>query len=253
MINEGLKLPESSVISKCVEKKVKTTGVYNLDLEKAKELGVFTRIANSLCAMHATIVAAYRIYGDVDYLMSELGGRKHEIAKVMNDYERAFGKFFKFWTDYYVSEGSIRDVTSETENLYHQIMKWAQLPENWQIGDKQRLPLSDDIAIKINDDDGGNALLFHKCSVDVENVSEPVESWIVTKYDENEKTQTTINTDIDKSSAMMIAKRLSDSDKDNIYIASIAKDVVEKRTEIIPYKAFKANETIGSITHLIND
>jgi hypothetical protein len=53
---------------------------------------------------------------------------------------------------------------------------------------------------------------------------------------------------MDKASALMVAKRLSDENKDNIYSASIIRDLVEKRTEVMPFKAFKANETVGKIT-----
>ena len=53
---------------------------------------------------------------------------------------------------------------------------------------------------------------------------------------------------MDKASALIVAKRLSDENPDNIYSASIIRDLVEKRTEVMPFKAFKGNETVGKIT-----
>jgi hypothetical protein len=86
-----------------------------LDFEKAKKLGFFTRISNLLCAAHASIMAAYRIYGGVDYLLSEFGGRKNEIAREMNVFEKAFTRFINFWTGYYAHGGAGREVNEETE------------------------------------------------------------------------------------------------------------------------------------------
>ena len=55
-------------VAEDIKHRVQTTGVRGLDLEKAKELGVFQRIANLLCVTHASVMAAYFIYGGVDYL-----------------------------------------------------------------------------------------------------------------------------------------------------------------------------------------
>ena len=97
MIKEGVELKESLTIIEDVQNRIKKTGVRGLDFQKAKELGVFERISNVLCAVHATVVAAFRIYGDIDYMISEYGGRKNEIARAMNEYEKSFDKFFRFF------------------------------------------------------------------------------------------------------------------------------------------------------------
>ena len=61
--NSVIELEDASVIVSDIEKRIRTTGVKGLDFEKAQELGMFQRIANLLCASHASITAAYRIYG----------------------------------------------------------------------------------------------------------------------------------------------------------------------------------------------
>ena len=55
---------------------------------------------------------------------------------------------------------------------------------------------------------------------------------------------------MDKASAMMVAKRLSADDTTNIYTASMVRDYMERKTEITPYKAYKANETVGRLTKM---
>lgn len=246
MINEKVELDGCVTIEKDVEKRIRTVGVRGLDIDKARDLGLFQRISFMLCASHASVMAAYRIYGDVDYLLSQFGGRKNEIAKAMKDYEKAFAKFVLFWTDYYTHDGDAwKDVGNETESLYHNIMRWAQLPESWQLGDEQRIEDKSDVAIKILNEDG--VLTFHKCVANAKNIEEPRQSWCVTRYDKNEGTQTVVNSNMDKASAMMVAKRMSDNDKESIYTANMVFDIKESRTEITPYKSYKANKTIGTI------
>lgn len=249
MIKEKIKLIGGVEVAEDIKNKMKTVGVRGLDVEKAKELGFFLRISYLLCAAHASVVAAYRIYGQVDYLLSEFGGRKNDIAKAMGIYEKAFNNFINFWTDYYASGKAGVEMGEETENLYHRIMKWAQLPETWNLGDKQRIDEPSDVALKIQREDNKD-LYFHKSIVEQEVIGEPSESWCVTKYDVKEKTQETVNTDMDKASAMMVAKRLSKEDEKNIYTASIVREIMEKRIEVVPFKAFLANETVGKITNI---
>ena len=67
-----------------IKHRVQTTGVRGLNFEKATELGVFQRIANLLCVTYTSVIAAYRIYGGVDYLIDQLNARKNEIAREMN-------------------------------------------------------------------------------------------------------------------------------------------------------------------------
>lgn len=244
-----LELDGSSVVEDDVEKKIRTTGVKGLDFEKAKELGFFNRISNLLCATHASIMAAYRIYGGVDYLLSEFGGRKNEIAREMGVFEKSFTRFINFWTDYYAHDGAAREVNEETEVLFRRIMAWAQLPTTWELGGKQRTDDDDlDVAIRINTDE--KQYTFRNNTVNTELVGDAEESWCVTKYDVREHKQTTIEENMDKASAMMVAKRLSAEDADNIYTASVVRDYMERKTDITPYKAYKANETVGRLTKM---
>lgn len=241
-----IELNGSSVVADDVEKKIRTTGVRGLDFEKAKELGFFTRISNLLCAAHASIMAAYRIYGGVDYLLSEFGGRKNEIAREMNVFEKAFTRFVNFWTDYYAHGDAVREVNEETETLFRRIMEWAQLPMAWNLGDPQRVEDNGlDVAIRIDTDD--KQYTFQKTVLDGDMVGESEESWCVTKYDTKEHVQTSIEEGMDKASAMMVAKRLSQEDVENIYTASVVRTYMERKTEVTPFKAYKANETVGRL------
>ena len=243
-----LELDGSSVVADDVEKKIRTTGVKGLDFGKAKELGFFSRISNLLCATHASIMAAYRIYGGVDYLLSEFGGRKNEIAREMNAFEKAFTRFINFWTMYYSNGDAGIEVNEETEVLFRKIMGWAQLPMSWNLGDKQRVDDDDlDVAIRINLPNG-KQYTFKKNTVCTDMVGESEESWCVTKYDVKLHKQTTIEERMDKASAMMVAKRLSTDDKENIYTASVVRNYMERKTDITPYKAYMANETVGRLT-----
>jgi len=241
-----IELNGASVVEDDIEKKIRTVGVRGLDFEKAKELGFFTRISNLLCAAHASIMAAYRIYGGVDYLLSEFGGRKNEIAREMNVFEKAFTRFVNFWTDYYAHGDAVREVNEETETLFRRIMEWAQLPMAWNLGDPQRVEDNGiDVAIRINTDE--KQYTFRQTVLDGDIVGESEESWCVTKYDTKEHVQTSIEEGMDKASAMMVAKRLSQEDAENIYTASVVRTYMERKTEVTPFKAYKANETVGRL------
>lgn len=242
-----IELKESSVVEDDVYKRIHTTGVKGLSYENAKELGFFTRISNLLCASHASIMAAYRIYGGVDYLLSEYGGRKNEISREMNIFEKAFSRFVSFWTDYYAHGGAGREVNDETEMLFRRIMEWAQLPMEWNLGDPQRVEDNDlSVALRINSED--KQYTFHQTCFGEETIGDAKESWCVTRYDTKEHRQTTVDENMDKASAMMVAKRLSSEDSENIYTASVVREYVERKTDITPYRAYKANETVGNLT-----
>lgn len=244
MIKENLDL-EDGLTAQEVYSKVKTTGIRGLDIEKAKELGVFDRIANTLCAVHSTIVAAYRIYGDVDYLLSEIGGKKNDIAKAMNDYERAYARFFSFWTRYYSDNHSNKDMNDDIEALYHHIMEWAELPENWQLGDEQKKERAN-IAIKLNLG-AKDTLYLHNSVVETKQLTEPIEEWCVTKINIKTRKQTTVNVGLDKTDALFSAKRLSANDAENVYTASMIIKKQEETINVSPFKAFCNNKTIGKV------
>ena len=245
MIKENVEIVGSVDVADDIKKRVQTTGVRGLDMEKAQEYGIFQRIANLLCVTHASIMAAYRIYGGVDYLIDQLNARKNEIAREMNMFDKAFDRFVKFWTGYYASGKSGAEVNFETENLYHKIMEWMQMPETWQLGEEQRTESKSDACIRV-DLPNERVFTFHKASLN-EEILDSKECWGVLCYDPKNNTQTSVNTNMDKGSAMMVAKRLSDENKENIYTAAIIRDVVEKRTEVVPFKAYMANETAGKL------
>lgn len=245
MLKENIEISGAATIESNVVERIKTTGVRGLDFEKAKELGVFQRIANLLCVTHASIMAAYRIYGGVDYLIDQLNARKNEIAKEMNVFDKAFERFVRFWTEYYANGKSGKEVNMETERLYRKIMDWMEMPEEWQLGDDQRTQPKDDVVVSIDMPDE-RVLNLRKTNIN-ENTIVNNETWGVLGYNPKTSKQTSINVDMDKGSAMMVAKRLSNENKDNIYTAAIIRDVKETRTEIMPYKSYMANKTIGKL------
>ena len=246
MLKENIEIVGGVEIADDIQHRIKTTGVRGLDYEKAQELGVFQRIANLLCVTHASIMAAYRVYGGVDYLIDQLNARKNEIAREMNLFDKAFDRFVKFWTGYYAHGKSGREVNFEMENLYHKIMEWMQMPENWQFGEPQRTEPKEDACIRV-DLPNERVFTFHKTSLNEETL-ESKETWGVFCYDPKTNKQTSINVNMDKASAMMVAKRLSSENPDCIYSASIIRDVVEKRIEVVPFKAYMANKTVGKLT-----
>lgn len=246
MLEENLEIVGGVEIAADIQHRIKTTGVRGLSLEKAQELGVFQRIANLLSVTHTSIMAAYRVYGGVDYLIDQLNARNREIAREMNIFDKAFDRFIRFWTDYYAYGKSGKEVSYEIENLYHRIMERMQMPETWQLGEPQRTEREKDLAIKIDMPDE-RVFTFYKAELNHETVDSK-ETWGVLCYDPKTNKQTSVNTNMDKASAMMVAKRLSAENPDYIYSASIIRDVVEKRTEVVPYKAFRNNETVGKIT-----
>jgi len=246
MLKENLEIVGGVEIASDIQHRIKTTGVRGLSLEKAQELGVFQRIANLLCVTHASIMAAYRVYYEVYYLIGQLNANKNEIVREMNLFEKAFKRFCNFWTGYYANGKSEKEVKYETENLYHRIMEWMQMPETWQLGEPQRTECDKDLAIKI-DMPNDRIFTFYKAELNHETVDSK-ETWGVFCYNPKTDNQTSVNTNMDKASAMMVAKRLSAENPDCVYSASIIRDVVEKRTEVLPFKAFRNNETVGKIT-----
>lgn len=250
MKEEAIELNVSHEVEESVEKRVRTVGVRGLDVDAAQRLGVFSRISNLLCAIHASIMAAYSMYGSVDALFSELGARKNEINREMNQFEKAYDRFIRFFTGYFSANKADRDVYYETERLYKQIMRWMQIPEKWELGDKQRSDNAEIDSIHV-DLGGDNILSFEKTSIGVEAV-ENSESWCVLKYNTQDGEQTKECDGMDKASALMVAKRLSSEDTENVYTAALLCNVVEKRTDVIPFKVFKNNETIGKITKTLN-
>lgn len=247
-VKEKIELVGSVCVEKDVKKKIQQVGVRGMDIEKAKEFGFFNRISNLLCVTHSAICAAYKVYGIADAMLSEFGARRNDIAKTMNDYDKAVEKMLNFWTSYYSKGSAGEEVNEESENLFHHIMEWSQLPEEWHLGDEQRVKTKNDVAIKVNIDN--KTLYFHKTTIKTEMVVKETESWCVTRFDTKEHRQVSVEENMDKASAMMVAKRLSSEDTENIYTASVVQDVAERSTVVIPFKAYKDNNTIGSIKNI---
>lgn len=245
MQEEVIELKDAVIIEKDVERRITNVGVYGLSIERAQQLGVMTRIANLLCVAHASIMAANMVFGSVDYVLSIFGGRKNEIAKAMNDFDKAYDKFISFWTNYYAHGNAGIEMNGETQALYRNIMHWSQLPMNWKVGDPQRVDDVVDSAIKVSVDN--STITFRNATLN-EEVKECKESWCVLKYDKEKCSQVCIEENMDKASAMMVAKRLSAEDTDNVYTAGMVQDIVKKETVVVPVKCFMANETVGSIT-----
>lgn len=247
-MKEKIELVGSVEVAKDVEKRVETVGVRGLNLEQARELGVFQRIGHLLSLVHAGILASYSVYGHVDYLVDELHAKKNEIAREMNMFDKSFERFIRFWTSYYKNDSKEAEVMQETENLYHRMMEWAELPEEWQLGGEQRTSISiSENAIKVklgNDED--DVCVFRQAVLNPETLSSD-EKWGVLKYEPKVGRQKCEHSDMDKASALMTAKRLSADDTNSIYTAAMIREVTEKRTEVVPFKAFRNNETVGKL------
>lgn len=250
VIKEKIELVGSVEIADDVQNKVKTVGVRGLNFDKAKELGVFQRIGNLLSVMHATLSASNMIYGHASSLMDDLHGRRNEIAREMNMFEKSYERFLNFWTNYYANGSSGKEVRHETENLYHRIMDWAQIPESWQLGEPQRTSSYDtSVAIRIDSREDNRVYTFRSCSLNHNTLKEE-ETWGVLQYDTQSDKQVVVHSDVDKSSALMIAKRMSADDNSKIYTAAIIRDVTESRTEVSPFKSFRAGIMIGNVMNV---
>lgn len=247
MIEEDMEIVGGVEIATDIKKRIETKGIRSLSVEKAQELGVFQRIANLICVVHTSIMAAFHVYGRIETIIGELQARRNEIAREMNLFEKAYERFVRFWTGYYADKSSADDVEQQTENLYHKIMDWMQVPEEWQLGGAQRTEHNKELAIKI--EQGENFYTFCKSCVDQETLDSH-ETWGVVRYDIENGTQKCIHPDMDKASALMVAKRLSEDNPEYFYFASIIREVTEKRTEVTPYKAFHVNKTIGKVTNM---
>ena len=228
--------------------------VRGLDVAKASELGVFDRMSLLLCGMNTLECVAYRLFGGVEQMLLLLGAdRKHDILVACNRYQTAFEDFMKFWRGYYTSKGAPREMNDETESLYHQFMRWAGLPESWALGEPLHEERPTDEVIAYDDEEQDRVIKFYRSTVSSEVVDEPTDTYLVTRYDRSKKTQESVETGMDKASAMMVAKRLSAEDPENIYTASLLREYTEHRTEAIPLKLYRGNETVGSIRKVLRD
>lgn len=248
---DTIELVGKAEIEENVRKRIATTGVRGLSLERAQELGFFKRVSLLLSAMHLTMMAGDRIFTQVETLLKDFGMRRRDIAKACNEFDKASEHFLKFWTDYYSKEESSADMDEDIEELHENILRWSTLPVNWQLGEPQFVTDKNiEASIVIDSEDSDRILRLSKSVID-EKVDSCEESWCVTKYDVKEKSQKCIYSKMDKASALMSAKRLSADDEENIYSVSQMLDITKRETIITPVKAFRANATIGKISNKI--
>ena len=243
MKDEVIDIPNG--LQEDVKRIIKKVGVYGLDVEKAQELGVIDRISYMLCLMHTCISAGYMIFADVDYMLDILHGKKHEISKACNQFERSFSKFMTFWSANYQTLEGVHEMNRETEDLYHQVMKWAKLRENWDLGEPIHTNSDTDTIVKI--DLGDREIKIKRTTVDSETIGDINETWCVTKLDMASKKQQTVYRNMAKADAQMSAKRLSAEDKGNIYTATILQEITERRVDALPMKAYMNGDVVGRI------
>ena len=232
-----------------VKEIIKKLNIAGLDFEKCCQLGVYERISNMLSLMHCLIATAYRVYGNVDCMMESIHGKKHEVNKVCKQFEKDYERFMSFWRGRYQSVSGVQEQNEESEKLFHQVMRWAQFPEDWGLGDKQHIDNDNDVMICIQLDD--YLLKLRKGYIENEQLTEPVDRWAVTKLNPETSIQETVYTDIDKASAQMSAKRLSAEDTANIYTATILRTVEERRIDVLPMRAYKGGEVVGKIGKIL--
>ena len=250
MIDEQvIEMKVSEEVQKQVMNRITQAHIRGLDFKKASELGIFTRMSLLLCGMHSLSVTAYKLYGGVNYLLEILGAdKKHDIRVACNRFQNAVDDYMNFWTRYYSNNcNAVKEMNDETEELYHQFMKWAQLPESWALGEPQNTPDDTDAMLQVVEDSSDRVLRFHRSVVESEVVSGIKESWMVTRFNRRTHQQLSVEEDLDKASAQMIAKRLSAEDPENIYTASCVREYTQRVTEVLPNKAFKGNKTVGTI------
>ena len=242
--DEVIEIPNG--LSEQVRCAIEKAGIAGLDIEKAQELGAIDRISYMLCLMHACVSAAYRVFGQVDLMLNMLHGRKHLISRTCNQFEKDFTSFLNFWRQqgFQTKDGTL-EMNTETELLYHQVMRWAQLPERWELGDPQHVEDDCDVLVKVDLPD--RELKFHRTTVDCEPLSDVTDEWCVTKFDIKTKKQETVFQNMDKASAKMCAKRMSNDDAENIYTASILRTYEERRIEAMPMAAYQGGSEVGRI------
>lgn len=245
-----IELNNANEIAKDVAKVIKKAGVYGLSQEKAKELGFFDRIANLLALLAVTTNATDRVFGMLDHMLTDYGVKKHEIKRNCTAISQAYNKFLSTWeVNNYFAPDAKKDFNADTEELYHLLMRWAKLPEVWDLGDKQKVESDDGVLFRIELDD--RYLNMYSAIISSEQLEEPVEEWCVTKYDHRTKKQHTVHTGMTKADAQMVAKRLSAEDAEGIYTASILRASVVKNIEVVPMKAYRGNELVGDVRKVL--
>jgi hypothetical protein len=132
-MNNELHIPLHRAIDKeAIRKRIQHVGVKGLDIDKAEELGLMSRISNLLCAMHCLMMASNNIYGEVNALFDLAQIKKHEIKRACQEFQQAYDRWYKFWREYQ-TVGGVQEMNREAEDLVEQYMRWAGLPVRWEI------------------------------------------------------------------------------------------------------------------------
>lgn len=246
MKNE-LIIPIPEVIDKdTVKAKVQRVGVRGLNIEEAEKLGLFNRISVLICAMHSLTLVEQKLYGQIDELFAMSNARKHDIKQACSKYQKSVDEWFRYWKEYQTEAGA-HEMNKEAVELYHQFLRWTGIPEDWQLGDPQEAESETEPLIVIETEE--KIWRLYRDSAEQETLEEGEDEWGVFCADRKEGNRVLCCAErgMDKASAMMSAKRMSANNPENIYLASLMKKVVEKRTDITPYKAYKAGVTVGDI------
>lgn len=250
---EVIEIRVNEQLKRQVMNRIVRAHVAGLDIDKAQELGLYDRISILLTGMFTLQSVAYRLYGGVEYLLGVCGAsEKHEIRVACHLYQQAFDNFLRFWSNLYMSkDGLTKEMNEETEALFHQFMRWAQLPESWSLGEPQRTDSDTETLMELDEGDGNMLLKFYRSVIESKIVDEGKESWMVSRYDRKTKRQFEVESGLGKADAQMIAKRLSDNDREQIYIVSLVREFTEKKAEASPVKAYKANRLISDVRKIL--
>ena len=246
---EVIELRASEQARRQIMNRVIRAHVEGLDEEALDKLGFYDRISMLLSGMFTLQAVAYRLYGGIQYLLETIdANNKREIRVACNSFQQAYDSYLGFWSKYYMTrDGAQMEMNNESEALYHQFMRWAQLRESWSLGDPQRCEDNTESLMEYDAGDFNTLLKFYTSILNSEIVEEEKETWMVTRYNRNERKQFVVEEGLKKADAQMVAKRLSDNDKGNVFIVSKIRTYTEKKTEAIPFKAYQANKLVSSI------
>lgn len=230
--------------------RMKQVGPKGLDIKKAEELGVINRISNLLCSMHSLVSVSQLLFEQAEVLFDACKMNRHEIKKACVDFQKAYTKWFSFWKQYQTADGE-QEMDNEVGDLYEQFMRWAQLPVQWNIGDRQDAPRDLDPLIEIDSKDRIWRIYRDVAESDV-TVDENEEWAVMRSFKTNGRSMMScVERGMDRSSAQMSAKRMSDNDPGRLYTASKLESIVEKRLDVVPYKAYLDGNMIGDVKSVI--
>ena len=250
MVNE-IAIPIHRVIDKeAVLARMRQACAKGFDYKKADELGVVSRIANLLCAMHALTMEALDIFDEADMWLEACRMDRREIKRALSDFRKAYDKWFAFWRSYQSVEG-VREMNRELDDLREQFMRWVGMPVHWEPGQRQDIPKETEPLIEI--DRGERIWRIYRDVAKSEIVGDVEEDWAVMRSggEGGDVVMTLVERGMDKSSAQMSARRMSANDPGRLYTASRLETITERRLEVVPMKAYCEGEMIGDVKSVI--